>query len=347
MEFNLTPSWDDGSDAFSVPTTENIAENIDLILQKITDEEYFGSNRLGSTSLINFYKNGVYQWWHDKFGTSTEEINPNFEVGTMVHRMLLEPEEFAKHYMKIDGDKPSSEQEKQFCDLLVNGKSFENADITSAYSKCYSVKNKTPQAILKDALNRFEKLRVYVSAMSYAKSKNKKIIDHKVYDLLTQIKNNFNKNKAVESLMKVDEAYYERVINWDYLPLNVSCQSKIDLLLINHDTKEISIVDVKTTSTKSIKEFISSIKKYRYDMQSAFYNLAFSSTGLYKNYTIRNYYIVCSKTYPFEIKVLELNPESVTKAFADVEKAFKLYKDAENLGFDKEPVDDTIEFITL
>lgn len=48
------------------------------------------------------------------------------------------------------------------------------------------------------------------------------------------------------------------------------CKGLIDIIHFDDDNKHITVADIKTTST-SLKDFDSSVNKYRYDIQAAFY----------------------------------------------------------------------------
>jgi hypothetical protein len=64
------------------------------------------------------------------------------------------------------------------------------------------------------------------------------------------------------------DIYFQKVIYFDYD--GIPSKALLDLLLINHNTKEIAIADLKTTGDTVIN-FKYAAMKFRYDIQAAFY----------------------------------------------------------------------------
>jgi len=71
------------------------------------------------------------------------------------------------------------------------------------------------------------------------------------------------------------DIYYQLPIIWDYfdkeLNKTIHCKSLLDILLIDHNTKTIYPIDLKTTG-KSIYSFNKSFIEWRYFLQASFYS---------------------------------------------------------------------------
>lgn len=85
---------------------------------------------------------------------------------------------------------------------------------------------------------------------------------------------------------------------------DIDCKGLIDILVINHITKTVQIIDLKTFYDHPL-EFNYAIKSHRYDIQLAFYRLGLIvlNKESYKDYDLLCSCLVSSKNYP-EIPVL-------------------------------------------
>lgn len=90
---------------------------------------------------------------------------------------------------------------------------------------------------------------------------------------------------------------------------NISCKGLIDLLRIDHNTKTIYLIDIKTTGSY-LESFTSSIARHRYDLQLSFYKNGlqevFADTEIY-SYDIKCLIIAVSFKEPQYPEVFELS----------------------------------------
>lgn len=113
-----------------------------------------------------------------------------------------------------------------------------------------------------------------------------------------------------------DSALPEHITRFFQLPVAVNVplddeeiplKGVIDLLYIDHSTRTIEVIDIKTTGKGTVYDFSNSFFDYRYDLQSliyyalieGLYNTAPESIGIEKDmpaYTINFYFIVIDKT---------------------------------------------------
>lgn len=131
------------------------------------------------------------------------------------------------------------------------------------------------------------------------------------YHRILRIKNECLKNKMVTKMLDTEEK--EKAIFWKYK--NIECKCKIDAISLFHG----AVIDLKTTHSALKDDFSSSMNKYRYDLQAAFYLRAAEFIGLEKmNFNI----IAIEKEEPFGMAIYKIGDESLAKATRDMDEAF-------------------------
>jgi len=93
------------------------------------------------------------------------------------------------------------------------------------------------------------------------------------------------------------DIHFQKPIYFDYE--GVPSKALLDILLVNHDTKEIAIADLKTTGD-SLINFKYSAMKFRYDIQAAFYISAvkewMKTKPEFKDYTLLGFTFLVENT---------------------------------------------------
>lgn len=219
-----------------------------------------------------------------------------FDIGTKVHYYLLQPDLFKQLYVYLEYDTPKGDKQKKFCVDYVNlkhkaKKNDEDAAIRS-YEKNYVVKAKSKDKIKEEALDLYKSLRKYLHYLEAA-NEYKDILNYTTVKYLEEIKKQVSNHKLANELLGNDliasdyEEYNEFNIEW-YHPImkDVMCSSTLDRLVIDHNKKEIKIIDLKTTS--KLSKFEESFKSFKYYRQVAYYWMAveyyFKSTYSDKNF---------------------------------------------------------------
>lgn len=141
------------------------------------------------------------------------------------------------------------------------------------------------------------------------KGNGKIILDKEEYDKLVLMQNilrsdpNFGKyfvNDLVKDKMRYkisdhEEVIYQLVVLWD------DCKVMLDIVYINHETKTIKPIDLKTTSVKN-HDVQATIIKYDYIYQAGMYHLGVSHwrDNNYPDYTVDNFsFIFAEKSITF------------------------------------------------
>lgn len=274
-----------------------------------------------SNSNIGWFLNKGPAFLHKMLsGQGEEEKSTALTKGTMIHEYLLQPEEFQKDYVVWDKSRPSSAQEEKFCQALADSIEIEpNKALLSAYKAAYSTSGKSEEKVLSEALKKASTLKDYID---FKKSGDKReMITNYQAVQLQKIKENISKHKAACKLLKPadnEKVFHEFHINWTYISYKDNndvdftclCKSLLDSVTFDYDKKQVTLMDLKTTS--HLHNFADAVNTYDYTRQLYYYTLAL-------NWYIRNelhenpgdwkyrWYIIAIDSSTSEIRVFEFN----------------------------------------
>lgn len=248
-----------------------------------------------------------------------DESTPSLDMGTLIHILALEPERVKEYVIIPEGLKfPSSKQQKEMCEVIIDGTLDLEEGFELLYPQYYSTKGKSDKAVKKAVADLCKELGPYIDFK--VKSRDKTIIQPDVFEQASYCEMQLHEHKKASKLLfGNEEALNELEI---YFKVNVElpsgnleeieCKSKIDRLVFNHKKKEVYLIDLKTTS-KIGSSFHKSVEFYDYDRQLAFYKLAVESylqeKGL-EGYTIIPYFVVVETIGFNEVYVYKV-PEEV------------------------------------
>ena len=284
---------------------------------------YEDMSRISNSNIGWFLKNGP-KFLYDKLtGKGEEETGSQLERGTMIHEYILQPEIFYDDYAVYDGAKPSSDQQKKFCEELINTVEIEyNKAILSAYDASYSIVGKTEDKRLSEGLKIASTLKDYISFTRTLGKK--KMISPYDLKMLQDIHKNIFEHKLASKLIKGDgfEVHHEFHINWEcrimYIPkewklpeeVTVKCKSLLDHVAFNFEKKTCILADLKTTV--NIGHFEDSVEHYDYRRQLAYYLMAIKwylqneCNCSVDEWTFKVYIIAVDTTGNHEIRVFRL-----------------------------------------
>nr|UWD62807.1 MAG: protein of unknown function (DUF3799) [Bacteriophage sp.] len=295
-----------------------------------------------SNSNIGWFLNKGPAFLHKMLsGQGEEEKSAALTKGTMIHEYLLQPEEFQKDYVVWNKSRPASVQEEMFCQALADSIEIEpNKALLSAYKAAYSTSGKSEEKVLSEALKKASTLKDYID---FKKSGDKReMITNYQAIQLQKIKENISKHKAACKLLKPadnEKVFHEFHINWTYISykdnndvdFTCPCKSLLDSVTFDYDKKQVTLMDLKTTS--HLHNFADAVNTYDYTRQLYYYTLAL-------NWYIRNelhespgdwkyrWYIIAIDSFTSEIRVFEFNgtqiyyeknnPERICNALGDI-----------------------------
>lgn len=295
-----------------------------------------------SNSNIGWFLNKGPAFLHKMLsGQGEEEKSAALTRGTMIHEYLLQPEEFQKDYVVWNKSRPSSAQEEKFCQALVDSIEIEpNKALLSAYKAAYSISGKSEEKVLSEALKKASTLKDYID---FKKSGDKReMITNYQAIQLQKIKENISKHKAACKLLKPadnEKVFHEFHINWEYISYKDNndidficpCKSLLDSVTFDYDKKQVTLIDLKTTS--HLHNFADAVNTYDYTRQLYYYTLALNwyiRNELHENPGNWKYrrYIIAIDSFTSEIRVFEFdgaqiyyvknNPERICNALGDI-----------------------------
>jgi len=151
------------------------------------------------------------------------------------------------------------------------------------------------------------------------------IINTEQYSKIIAMKDAMLENKTIAELLTVNNGVPESVNVWEEKVQDddgethvVKCKSLIDFRIDDQDL----VVDLKTTS--SVASFTSSIRKFGYDRQAAFYLRGLQANELVSP-DARFLFACVEKEAPFEIAMFELDKSILDIANADIDNLLKQY----------------------
>jgi hypothetical protein len=142
------------------------------------------------------------------------------------------------------------------------------------------------------------------------KAKNKKILTQEVYSNIVKpiAKSIKEKETLLTELMRENDPYTHIVCEYQKAIFkkieDVYCKGLLDLIIVNNTTKTIAIVDYKTTS-KSVGDFVKTMKERRYDIQHSFYKELLITNSKYSTWNFKYYWIVDSTSFPGNAQIIE------------------------------------------
>jgi hypothetical protein len=279
---------------------------------------YFSHPSISNSDIGNFIYGGInfYQRMKDK--VLKRKQTDYFDLGQALHCYLFEPEEFLGRYITLT--KKATGLMKTFIEnVLVLESTVSGQDELEIYRLAYEAsgyklafdtvlkqfRDPENQSAYKEMKNAIGKTILNISQLEAIKKMQASLVQYK------HIAKYLLPPKDIEVFNEL-EIYWisEFVVKNDLFDdvYGIECKSKLDRVLLDHSLKTATIVDLKTTS-RPIKQFISSYRTYQYYRQCAFYRNALSywlgeyNGGLFKDYEILNKIIVVRSEDPYDGKI--------------------------------------------
>lgn len=288
---------------------------------KIDTPYYEDNTRISNSALGWFLKKGP-KYLRDMLDGKEEGLKlPQLERGTMIHKYILQPDEFWKDYIILEYEVPKVKQQKDFCIAYTNSlELLEDKKLLEAYRSSYS-NTKSSEIALNEARELSKKYEKYIEALKSEKD-NKKPISFADLDMLKKIKKNLEEHIAANKLLfdvpTTYECHNEFHINWEYNQgeVNIPCKSLCDRIMFDHVNKKIILIDLKTTS--DVYNFKHSVEEFDYHRQLAFYICAITWYMLEElnlnvdDYDLECYIIAIQTNGNYEVRVFNmLNEEEL------------------------------------
>lgn len=158
------------------------------------------------------------------------------------------------------------------------------------------------------------------------KSGDKIIITLQQYSKIIAMEEAIKSNEDLFKLLNSNDGISETVNTWEEKVRDdmdeshtIKCKSLIDYRVDSDNL----VVDLKTTS--SVAAFTSSIRKFGYDRQAAYYLRGLKTNNLVSQ-DARFLFVVVEKEPPFEIAMFELDPAVIESANDKIDHLLSLYQ---------------------
>lgn len=237
-------------------------------------------------------------------------------AGKLIHLLLLQPEEFDKQFVLMPSKLPSA----SLIMVLKNITLYTDAPrLAKVDDKIIldSLKEVGLYQSLKDEAKRIAKVRTLECEDYYkfASTSDRDVVDQDTFVKCTESVELIKENKDVFALLQDEPTDFEmdnlEVFNEAYLKCQLGnydfgLHGYIDRYVIDHEKKEVKIIDVKTTG-KTITDFPETVTFYKYWLQAAIYMVLVTKNLDERcvDYTISFNFIVIDKynqIYAFPVK---------------------------------------------
>ena len=285
------------------------------------------------------------------------------QLGTLIHNFTLEPDKFIMADVEPVGGK-MGEYIKAYFELEKVGTPEDQIPDMAYQMSGYKPSHSKPETILKSFKNKEENVKFYefLKAADGKISLNQK--DRQIIEgCLTSLRGHVVTNKLLFSEHTEDniETFNEKEIF--FTQYEVECKSKLDRLIVDHDKKTVTIVDLKTTSSQVYGEctplktntgilmrdwhvtgFMFSCLQYAYYRQLAFYINAVQSE--YPDYDIESFIVAVDTKGAYDVAVYKLPKEWIEEGNNEIQcllTEYKHYKETNNFNV-KQGFEEVINF---
>lgn len=304
----------------------------------MSDQNYYAREEISNSDLGELQASPRRFMMRKQHEMSTKK-SAAMELGSLIHGFALEPDKYIMAEVAPVGGK-MGEYIKAYFQLEKVGTPEERIAEMAYEMSGYKPSHSKPETILKSFKTKEENIAYY----NFLKESDNKIAlspkDKTIIEgCLTSLRGHAVSNKLLFSTN--NEAFSEKEIFFNQY--DVDCKSKLDRLIIDHENKTITVVDLKTTSgmvyseCKKLKSktgilfrdyhttgFLFSCLQYNYHRQLAFYINAAKS--LHPEYTVEAYMVAVDTKGSYDVAVYQLPEEWLKHGREDIEKLLSEYK---------------------
>jgi len=251
------------------------------MIDKIKEDEFYSKEFKFSYSSLNRLLFSPKLFYKDYILKKRElKTDKHLIEGKLLHLMLLQPEKLHEEFSIVPGKVPSDSVRK----ILNELKKHNNPNMSELDDEILkALEYHNLYQSFKDDSKRLDKIQTSENAQyfQFLLEKDKDVIDNDMLTKAIERVELLKANKSVMDLMNQEETDFEmdsiEVHNEKYLECELKdydfgLKGYVDRYIIDHEKKEIVIIDLKTTA-KGIEKFAETVDFYRYWMQAVIYNL--------------------------------------------------------------------------
>jgi hypothetical protein len=304
------------------------------------DENYYAKESI-SNSDLGYLKVSPRQFLMRK-QKEMQTKSAAMELGTLIHKFTLEPDEFIIADVEPVTGK-MGEYIQAYFELEKSGVDKDKiADMAYAHAQ-YKPSHSKPETILKS----FKKKQENIAYYEFLKRADGKIAlgqkDRQVIEgCLTSLRGHVVANKLLFTEPEGNvETFNEKEIYFNQH--GVDCKSKLDRIIVNHDSKTVTIVDLKTTSNQvygtctplntgtgillrdwHTTGFMYSCLQYSYYRQLAFYMNA--AIAEYPDYGVEAFIVAVDTKGSYDAAVYKLPSEWIEEGVNEIQCLLSEYQ---------------------
>lgn len=165
---------------------------------------------------------------------------------------------------------------------LVNGEY--DSYILETYSELNYQNKWTPKTKIDNVLKEINYIEELIN------NKGKTLLDSDMFEYITNVTESLFNCEHLKGIFNNPDRVFQKEIYWDMkdtgkINYSLPCKGAIDIFIKDDENKTIMFYDLKTTSYGYL-DFYKAAKKFRYDIQMAFYKTGLEV--LYPDYTVLN-----------------------------------------------------------
>jgi hypothetical protein len=251
----------------------------------IKEEEFYNGDYKFSYSSLNKLLFSPKLFYKDYILKEREiKTDKHLIEGKLLHLVLLQPDKLHNEFSIVPNKIPSDNVRKVL--KTISNRFYD----PNAFIKLKDLDNEIIKVLeennlyqsFKDDLKKLSKIQTEENEEYYkflCQNQKKDIIDNDMLVKATERVNQIKSNKNVMSLLEdrvtdfeLDpiEMYNEKYLECELNDYVFGLKGYIDRYIIDHESKEITIIDFKTTS-KSLDKFAETVDYYNYWMQAVIY----------------------------------------------------------------------------
>jgi hypothetical protein len=326
----------------------------------MSDQNYYANEAI-SNSDLGFLKLSPRQFLMRK-RHEMQTKSPAMELGTLIHKFTFEPDKFIVSNVEPVGGK-MGEYIKAYHELEKIGTPEDRISDMAYQMSGYKPSHSKPETILKS----FKKKEENIAYYNYLKEASGKVAltpkDKATLEgALTSLKGHVVSNKLLFTDLDGNvENFNEHEVYFNQH--DVDCKSKLDRLIVNHDKKTVTIIDLKTSSQQIYGEciplntktgillrdwhvtgFMYSCLQYAYYRQLAFYMNA--AIAEYPDYKVEGFIVAVDTRGSYDVAVYKLPSEWIEEGQKEIQSLlteYKHYKEINNFDV-KQGFEEIINF---
>lgn len=290
--------------------------------ENITEEEYRASKRISYSFLKEFSEKGPSVILDGIPEVSTKYLT----LGSVVDKLLTEPNyDPTKEYYVTDVvlDLSKSTHSSKIIGYLIDNK-ITDVDFNILREICSTLEFKRLPD-LKDS-NLWKQINVVTR-----QNKGEQIITSNELELAYKMADSFKNHKFTKEIFLEEDDYFEDVEILNQAKIffklyGVECKVMSDKIIINHDKKIITPIDIKTGS---FFNFLSNFYKYKYYLQAPMYHAAIQSIVVkeFPDYKVDGFsFAYISRERPDLPLLYKLSDKEIEKAFVGWTNSYGIYQ---------------------